>query len=229
MIMAYDPNFRPNYRYGAQMSAPGWAGDIDAGLRAFMVRVYGYMAGGLALTGIVAYAAASSGFYASIAGTPLIWLVMLAPLGFVLVLSFGIDRISAEVAQVLFWAYAAVMGLSLAGIFLVFTGASIARVFFISAALLSAPLPAFFARSRAHRPASLKDDPIPRTCYECSGALPVRPRKFYSEECNTPYYSDIQFRAIVAAIAPRRADPKRSRAANLAIGKKASCRTARSR
>ena len=121
--MAYDPNFRPNYRYGTRMSVPGWAGDIDAGLCAYMVRVYGYMAGGLALTGIVAYAAASSGFYASIAGTPLIWLVMLAPLGFVLVLSFGIDRISAEVAQVLFWAYAAGMGLSLAGIFLVFTGA----------------------------------------------------------------------------------------------------------
>jgi len=86
--------------------------------------------------------------------------------------------------------------------------------------LLSAPLPAFFARSRAHRL---------RTCYECSGALPVRPRKFCSEECTTSYYSDTQFRAIVAAIASRRANPKRSRAANLAIGEKASCRTARSR
>jgi hypothetical protein len=95
--------------------------------------------------------------------------------------------------------------------------------------LLSAPLPTFFARSRAHRPASLKDDPIPRTCYECSGALPVRPRKFCSEECTTSYYSDTQFRAIVAAIASRRANPKRSRAANLAIGEKASCHTARSR
>jgi FtsH-binding integral membrane protein len=99
-----------------------------------MQRVYGYMAGGLAPTGIVAYAAAASGFYQAIAGTPLIWLVMLAPLGFVLVLSFGIRRTSAETAMLLFWLYAAVMGLSLGGIFLVFTRASIARVFLITAA-----------------------------------------------------------------------------------------------
>ena len=106
---------------------------IDVGLREYMLRVYNYMASGLALTGIVAYVAAFSGFYASIAGTPLIWLVMLAPLGFVLALSFGINRMSAGTAQLLFWLYAAVMGLSLAGIFLVFTGTSIARVFFITA------------------------------------------------------------------------------------------------
>ena len=68
---------------------------IDAGLRAYMQRVYGYMAGGLALTGTVAYAAAASGFYQAIAATPLIWIVMLAPFGFVLVLSFGIQRMSA--------------------------------------------------------------------------------------------------------------------------------------
>jgi FtsH-binding integral membrane protein len=106
---------------------------IDAGLRAHMQRVYGYMAGGLALTGIVAYAAAASGFYQSIAGSPLIWIVMLAPLGFVLALSFGIQRMSAATATLLFWIYAAVMGLSLGSIFLVFTGESIARVFFITA------------------------------------------------------------------------------------------------
>ena len=111
---------------------------IDAGLRAYMQCVYGYMAGGLALTGIVAYAAAASGFYQAIAATPLIWIVMLAPLGFVLVLSFGIQRMSAATAMVLFWIYAAVMGLSLGGIFLVFTGASIARVFFITAATYAA-------------------------------------------------------------------------------------------
>jgi uncharacterized protein len=111
---------------------------IDAGQRAYMQRVYGYMAGGLALTGIVAYAAAASGFYQAIAATPLIWIVMLAPLGFVLVLSFGIQRMSAATAMVLFWIYAAVMGLSLGGIFLVFTGASIARVFFITAATYAA-------------------------------------------------------------------------------------------
>jgi FtsH-binding integral membrane protein len=111
---------------------------IDAALRAHMQRVYGYMAGGLALTGIVAWAAAASGFYQSIAGTPLIWIVMLAPLGFVLALSFGIQRMSAATATLLFWIYAAVMGLSLASIFLAFTGESIARVFFITAATYGA-------------------------------------------------------------------------------------------
>src|ERR1700730_9682259 len=117
---------------------PSTSAAIDEGLRAHMQRVYGYMAGGLALTGIVAYAAAVSGFYQTIAATPLIWIVMLAPLGFVLALSFGIQRMSAATATVLFWLYAAVMGLSLGGVFLVFTGASIARVFFITAATYAA-------------------------------------------------------------------------------------------
>ncbi len=111
---------------------------VDSGLRDHMQRVYGYMAGGLVLTGIVAYAAAASGFYQSIADTGLIWIVMLAPLGFVLALSFGIERMSAATATVLFWIYAAVMGLSLGGIFLVYTGTSIARVFFITAATYGA-------------------------------------------------------------------------------------------
>ena len=65
---------------------------IDVGLREYMLRVYNYMASGLALTGIVAYVAAYSGFYASIASTPLIWLVILAPLGLVMWMSFGIQR-----------------------------------------------------------------------------------------------------------------------------------------
>jgi FtsH-binding integral membrane protein len=112
--------------------------DIDVGLRAYMLRVYNYMASGLALTGIVAYAAAASGFYYQIAGTPLIWVIMLAPLGLVFWLSAGINRMSAGTAQLLFWVYAALMGLSLAGIFLVFTGASIARVFFITAGTFAA-------------------------------------------------------------------------------------------
>ena len=132
----YDSNAR---RTSRGMAAPQWVGaQIDAGLRAHMQRVYGYMAGGLALTGIVAYAAAASGFYQAIAATPLIWIVMLAPLGFVLVLSFGIQRMSAATAMLLFWIYAAVMGLSLSGIFLVYTGTSIARVFFITAATYGA-------------------------------------------------------------------------------------------
>jgi FtsH-binding integral membrane protein len=135
--MSYDDsNTQRPYR---ETSAPPPIGArIDAGLRLWMQRVYGYMAGGLALTGIVAYAAAAFGFYQAIAATPLIWIVMLAPLGFVLALSFGIQRMSAATATVLFWLYAAVMGLSLGGIFVVFTGASIARVFFITAATYAA-------------------------------------------------------------------------------------------
>ena len=132
----YDSNAR---RTSNGMAAPSPLGaQIDAGLRAHMQRVYGYMAGGLALTGLVAYVAAASGFYQSIADTGLIWIVMLAPLCFVLVLSFGIQRMSAGTAMVLFWIYAAVMGLSLGGIFLVYTGTSIARVFFITAATYGA-------------------------------------------------------------------------------------------
>src|SRR3977135_4527888 len=126
---------RTSYRMAVP---PSVSAQIEAGLRAHMQRVYGYMAGGLALTGIVAYAAAASGSYQAIAATPLIWLVMLAPLGFVLALSFGIQRMSTETATALFWIYAAVMGLSLGSIFLVFTGESIARVFFITAATYGA-------------------------------------------------------------------------------------------
>jgi uncharacterized protein len=112
--------------------------DIDVGLREYMLRIYNYMASGLALTGIVAYAAAASGFYYQIAGTPLLWVVMLAPLGLVFWLSAGIERMSASTAQLIFWVYAGLMGLSLAGIFLVYTGASIARVFFITAGTFAA-------------------------------------------------------------------------------------------
>jgi uncharacterized protein len=112
--------------------------DIDVGLREYMLRIYNYMASGLALTGIVAYLFASSGMYASLAKTPLIYLVMLAPFGFVLVLSFGINRISAGTAQLLFWLFSGVMGLSLASIFMLYTGASIARVFFITAGTFAA-------------------------------------------------------------------------------------------
>jgi uncharacterized protein len=132
----YESNAR---RTSDDMAAASSIGTrIDAGLRDYMQRVYGYMAGGLALTGLVAYTAAASGFYQSIAGTGLIWIVMLAPLAFVLALSFGIRRMSTGTATVLFWIYAAVMGLSLGGIFLVYTGTSIARVFFITAVTFGA-------------------------------------------------------------------------------------------
>jgi FtsH-binding integral membrane protein len=130
--MAYDSG----NRWTARTAVPQV--DIDVGLRNYMLRVYNYMAGGLALTGVVAYGALASGFYQAIYGTPLIWLVMLAPLGFVLALSFGIQRLSLSTAQLLFWAFAGVMGLSLSWIFIRYTGTSIARVFFITAGTFAA-------------------------------------------------------------------------------------------
>jgi len=111
---------------------------IDAGLREYMLRVYNYMASGLALTGIVAYVAAYSGFYESLRHTPLIYLVMLAPLGLVLLMSFGIQRMQSSTAQMVFWLFSGLMGLSLASVFLMFTGTSIARVFFITAGTFGA-------------------------------------------------------------------------------------------
>src|ERR1700731_1409956 len=125
--MSYDPS----NRWAVRGAIPQV--DIDVGLRQYMLRVYNFMASGLALTGIVAYVAANSGFYYSIAGSPLMWVIMLAPLGLVFWLSAGINRMSAGTAQALFWVYAGLMGLSLGGIFLVYTGASIARVVFITA------------------------------------------------------------------------------------------------
>ncbi|MCA3813906.1 MAG: Bax inhibitor-1/YccA family protein [Burkholderia sp.] len=114
------------------------SGGDDVGLRQYVRRIYNYMAGGLALTGAVAYLGASTGFYRSIAGTPLFWVVLLAPLALVMLLSLRIEHISFGAAQIGFWAYAALVGLSLSGIFLVYTGESIARVFFISAATFGA-------------------------------------------------------------------------------------------
>ena len=108
---------------------------IDAGLRQFMISVYNYMASGLALTGIVAYAAAETGLYASLIDTPMLfWGVTLAPLALVLLLSFRIEKMSLGAAKTAFWAYAALVGLSLSGIFFVYTDTSIARAFFITAA-----------------------------------------------------------------------------------------------
>jgi FtsH-binding integral membrane protein len=111
---------------------------VDVGLRDYMLSVYNYMASGLALTGIIAYVAAASGFYVAIAHTPVIWLVILAPLGLVMLMSFGINRMTFSTLQLVFWLYAGLMGLSMAMVFLVFTGASIARVFFITAGTFAA-------------------------------------------------------------------------------------------
>jgi FtsH-binding integral membrane protein len=109
---------------------------LDEGLRQHMLRVYNFMGVGLALTGVTAILVASvPAIYQPIFGTPLKWVVMLAPLAFIFFFSFRIHAISAATAQALFWAFCAVMGLSLASVFLVFTGTSIARTFFITAAM----------------------------------------------------------------------------------------------
>ena len=120
-----DKNFSTTARTGAQ---------VDVGLRNYMLRVYNYMATGLGLTGLTAYfVAITPSLFNAIYGTPLYWVVALAPLGFVFYLSARLHKISFSKAQTMFWLFAGVMGLSMAYIFIAFTGASIARVFFITA------------------------------------------------------------------------------------------------
>ncbi|MBO6633675.1 Bax inhibitor-1/YccA family protein [Parvibaculum sp.] len=132
-----------------QQSRLGASADmsVDQGLRSYMLSVYNYMAGALALTGLVAYFAYAAavqsvtgegimltGFGDALYNSPLKWVVMLAPLAFILVLSFGVHKLSLATTQLLFWSFAGVMGLSLSSIFLVFTGQSITTTFFVTAA-----------------------------------------------------------------------------------------------
>ncbi len=139
--------------------ATGWgrpaiadAAVVDAGLRAYMLRVYNWMASGLLLTGIIAFAIANNpdiqamfwqvtrnaAGYRSISPTVLGYVAMFSPIAFVLVLSFGINRLSATTAQALFWAYCACMGASMSNIFLMYTGGSIASTFFVTAGMFAA-------------------------------------------------------------------------------------------
>ena len=116
---------------------------IDEGLRAHMLRVYNYMGIGLAITGAVAFffaqwAVSSADIFNLVYVSPLKWVVMLSPFAFVLALSFGINKMSFATAQMVFWGFATVMGISLSSIFFIYTGASIARVFFITAAMFGA-------------------------------------------------------------------------------------------
>ena len=125
---------------------------MDEGLRAYMLKVYNYMATGILLTGIIALISfkmsvvtdstgAITGFTSignALFFSGLKWLVMLAPLGIVFYMSFGINKMSASKAQTVFWVFAALMGLSLSWILLVYTGASVARVFFITSATFGA-------------------------------------------------------------------------------------------
>ena len=119
---------------------------IDEGLRAYMLKVYNYMTTGLLVTGLVAFFFGKASIITNNAGeiekltpigaalftSPLMWLVMLAPLGFVFYLSSRINKMSVSAAQTTFWIFSAIMGLSLASIFIQYTGSSIARVFFIT-------------------------------------------------------------------------------------------------
>src|ERR1700690_93169 len=97
------------------------ATSYDAGLRAHMQRVFNYMGGGLALTGLLAWVVANTPLAGIIFGTPLKWLVMLAPLGFVMFMQIKMQSLSASTLRTLFWSFCATMGLSMGAIFLVFT------------------------------------------------------------------------------------------------------------
>ncbi len=126
------------------------AGVIDQGLRAYMIRVYNYMASGVAITGVVAYLVYSLSFVQTTAGpqataigqflfgSAFMWVVIFAPLAMVFFISARIGSMSVSTAQILFWVFAALMGASLASIFVVYAGESIARVFFITAAAFGA-------------------------------------------------------------------------------------------
>ena len=112
----------------------------DAGLRSYMLSVYNYMASGVLLTGIVALLFANSSLInyiidpATGRATLFFWVALFAPLGLVMWLGYGINRMSASTAQMIFWGYAALIGVQFSSLFLVYTGASIAQAFFATAA-----------------------------------------------------------------------------------------------
>lgn len=134
--MAIDPFYQA--AHSTQQAAA-----FDAGLRAYMLKIYNAMALALVVTGAIAYFSAQSEAFLNamyviqennITGMkPLAWIVMFAPLGLVMYLSFALRSMSLMAAQISYWLYAAIMGMSLSVIFLTFTGESIARVFFITA------------------------------------------------------------------------------------------------
>lgn len=108
--------------------------EYDEGLRSYMLGIYNYMGSALAVTGLIAYLVANTQVLAqAIFGTGLAWVVALAPLGVVFYLSARLNKMSLRAAQTWFWAFAGLMGLSMASIFLMYTGESVARVFFITA------------------------------------------------------------------------------------------------
>ena len=145
--MAFSPDSRT---YPGASGATATSAALDAGLRAYLLRVYNWMSSGLLVTGIVAYGIAHTSalnlFYplvqtqfgmARTAG-PLAMISIFAPLAFVLVLSLGVNKLSRTTAQALYWLFCAAMGASLTNIFLIYTSTSIVRVFFITAATFAA-------------------------------------------------------------------------------------------
>ena len=136
------------YDYERNVKTRSSADQIDLGLKAYMNKVYSFMAVGLALTGVIAHLTSTmafdfrtntmTAFGNAIYGSPLAFIIMLAPLGFIIALNMGIAKMKESTVQVLFWAFAAVMGLSLSSIFIQYTGESVARVFFISAGAFGA-------------------------------------------------------------------------------------------
>ncbi|MDI2090033.1 Bax inhibitor-1/YccA family protein [Commensalibacter oyaizuii] len=124
---------------------------FDAGLRNYMLRVYNWMASGLLLTALVSYLVVntsfgglfykilinSSGEVVKVAPTGLGFLAILSPLVFVMVMSFGINRLSTQTAQTLFWVFCGVMGISMANIFFIYTGGSVARTFVVAAGMFA--------------------------------------------------------------------------------------------
>ncbi len=126
--MAFGPERKVMSQAQAQAAA------VDVGLRAYMLRVYNYMCVALALSGAVAFVVSTSpALQQAIFGTPLMWVVFLAPLGLVFFLSARIHKMSATAAQTTFWVFAGLMGMSLASIFIAYTPESVTRVFFITA------------------------------------------------------------------------------------------------
>ncbi len=112
--------------------------DIDFGLRQYMIKVYNYMAVGLGLTGLVAFLVSNSpSLMQAIFASPLQWVVMFAPLVLVFFIAARINSLSFSTAQTLFWIYAATVGVSISFIFLVYTGESIARMFFITSSIFA--------------------------------------------------------------------------------------------
>jgi FtsH-binding integral membrane protein len=123
--------------FGASPSLDGktiGGATYDVGLRRHMLSIYNYMASGILLSGVVALLFATSGMAQQVMVTPLRWIFALAPLGFVLAMSFGVHKMKTSTLQLLFWLFSVTMGLSLSAIFLIYTGPSIATTFFATAA-----------------------------------------------------------------------------------------------